>query len=212
MANAPLEQQVAQLVTAITSLTNRAEQSTSSGQSDGPSLDEWKECRASIGRFDTILVDLRKVGFGLLTAVISGAAAFFSSTRISADASVTIGMLVVVLTFGLFAYDRIHASWLKAAVVRALELERKLKFKLTDSISKTYTPWMAITVSHVTYLFFVGLAYAVFGYSVASAANRALFGWFNTLVLLTGLVVFLRWALEVTTVTDDAAPKPEHEA
>ena len=40
--------------------------------------DEWKECRATIGRFDTILVDLRKVGFSFITAIVSGATFFFT--------------------------------------------------------------------------------------------------------------------------------------
>src|SRR6516164_6023595 len=36
----------------------------------GSSIDEWKECRTTIDRFDKILVDLRKTGFGFITAVV----------------------------------------------------------------------------------------------------------------------------------------------
>jgi len=35
----------------------------------GSLVDEWKECRATIDRCDKILVDLRKTGFGLVTAI-----------------------------------------------------------------------------------------------------------------------------------------------
>src|SRR6516225_8736097 len=35
---------------------------------DSSVLDEWKECRLTIDRFDKILVDLRKVGFSFITA------------------------------------------------------------------------------------------------------------------------------------------------
>jgi hypothetical protein len=32
-------------------------------------FEEWKECRFSIDRFDRLLVDLRKTGFGFVTAL-----------------------------------------------------------------------------------------------------------------------------------------------
>jgi hypothetical protein len=43
--------------------------------------DEWKECRATIGRFDGLLVDLRKTGFGFVTAIVSGPTFLFAYTR-----------------------------------------------------------------------------------------------------------------------------------
>ncbi|HEX9413988.1 MAG TPA: hypothetical protein VF916_10840, partial [Ktedonobacterales bacterium] len=43
---------------------------------DGQLLKEWAECRATIGRLDTILEDLRKIGFSLVTALLT-ANAFF---------------------------------------------------------------------------------------------------------------------------------------
>ena len=44
----------------------------------GSSVDEWKECRATIDRCDKILVDLRKTGFGFVTAVVGAATFLFS--------------------------------------------------------------------------------------------------------------------------------------
>jgi hypothetical protein len=38
---------------------------------ESKSLDEWKECRTTIDRCDKLLVDLRKTGFGFVTAVVA---------------------------------------------------------------------------------------------------------------------------------------------
>jgi hypothetical protein len=48
------------------------------GVAGGDPKDEWKECRTSIDRFDKLLVDLRKTGFGFITAIV-GAAALLQS-------------------------------------------------------------------------------------------------------------------------------------
>ena len=44
----------------------------------GQPIEEWKECRSTIDRFDKILVDLRKTGFGFVTALVSAAAFLFN--------------------------------------------------------------------------------------------------------------------------------------
>jgi hypothetical protein len=44
------------------------------GVAGGDPKEEWKECRASIGRFDQLLVDLRKTGFGFVTTIVTAVA------------------------------------------------------------------------------------------------------------------------------------------
>lgn len=38
---------------------------------------EWNECRCSIARFDTIIVDIRKYGFTLITGPLTADAFLF---------------------------------------------------------------------------------------------------------------------------------------
>ena len=81
--------------------------------------DEWKECRSTIDRFDKILVDLRKTGFGFVTAIVSGATFFFVPDRtkpVLEDARFSVFTIIMVLTLTLYVVDRVHQVWLQEAV------------------------------------------------------------------------------------------------
>lgn len=91
---------------------------------------EWTECRALIGRLDSILVDLRKVGFAFVTALLT-ASTFLSflgvttqaipSTPVQARAAAFI--VIMVLIAALFSVDSYYEVLLSGAVERALDLE-----------------------------------------------------------------------------------------
>src|SRR5947209_11264699 len=55
----------------------KAVEATYSGTPNADSKDEWKECRATIDRFDKLLVDLRKTGFGIITGLVAAATYLF---------------------------------------------------------------------------------------------------------------------------------------
>jgi len=113
---------------------------------------EWQECRATIGRLDSTLVDLRKYGFGLasglLTAggVVGGIANIITkpaagSTPYSVPNSVIVALVAVtmVLVTVLSVVDRYYSMVQWAAVTKARGLERDLSLGMTSEISR----WVA---------------------------------------------------------------------
>jgi hypothetical protein len=126
------------------------------GTVGGDPRHEWKECRASIDRFDKLLVDLRKTGFGFITTIVGAAALFVGvgtaetqpSAKLKFVAFVIIGLLIVTL----FGIDRTHQAWLRAAVARAMELEISLNYKITQNIHGTFKGREAVILGLVVYL------------------------------------------------------------
>jgi hypothetical protein len=102
-------------------------------------FEEWKECRFSIDRFDRLLVDLRKTGFGFVTALVGAAAFIFggkAETQVQHMAENTaISALITLLITTLYFFDYKHQVWLRGAVSRASTLETPLDFKLTTHLS-----------------------------------------------------------------------------
>jgi hypothetical protein len=101
---------------------------TVAAAANASALDEWKECRNTIDRCDKLLVDLRKTGFGFITAVVGAAAYVF--TRPDHAGSLLKSYLLcslVVLILVLYLIDVAHQSWLLLAVKRAeIELSPKV--------------------------------------------------------------------------------------
>jgi hypothetical protein len=89
-----------------------------------PKMNEWTECRLTIGRFDGILADTRKYGFALVTILLTANALVTPANPVAdklAAASVIILLLLV-----LFLLDRYYWILLRAAVVRAAVLEESM--------------------------------------------------------------------------------------
>ena len=85
-------------------------------------LEEWKECRAIVGRMDQLLEDLRKYGFSLVTVLLTAtgiATAVVSGRPFSPLAS----LAVMVLVGALYGVDTYYTTALAGAVDRALVLE-----------------------------------------------------------------------------------------
>ena len=93
-------------------------------------LKEWAECRATVGRLDTILVDLRKLGFSFITALLT-ASAFLSFLGVPTKdvpapplvARVAPFIVIMFLIAALFSVDNYYEVLLSGAVERALDLE-----------------------------------------------------------------------------------------
>jgi ketosteroid isomerase-like protein len=126
--------------------------------SDPALLEEWKECRSSIGRFDTILVDLRKYGFTLITGLLTASAFWFTSAGSTqgALARAQISLVLDVLIFALFIIDRANEIFLRATVQRAKNIERRLEdVALTTQISDESDRTKVLTWARSLYLLFL---------------------------------------------------------
>jgi hypothetical protein len=134
----------------------------------GSPIDEWKECRATIDRFDKILVDLRKTGFGFVTAIAAGAQFLFTDSNSFAAKAALLAMLIVLI-ITLFWIDLAHQQWLNVAVTRAETIE-KVRFSgsisLTTDIGEKFKPVRAVTLGLILYLTLLLATCSVFFFSV----------------------------------------------
>ena len=71
-----------------------------------PALEEWKECRATIARFDGYLSDMRKYGFTLVTILLT-ANALVTTGNTPADRPAA-SIVVMALVFALFMLDNYY--------------------------------------------------------------------------------------------------------
>jgi len=117
--------------------------------------DEWKECRSAIGRFDGLLVDLRKTGFGFVTAIVSGATFFFTYDQtkpVPESGKFAVFSIIMVLTLTLYLIDRVHQVLLQDAVDHARTLEARLGFNLSGALSRRYQRKHAIRLGLAIYI------------------------------------------------------------
>ena len=119
---------------------------------------EWTECRATIGRLDAILVDLRKVGFSFITALLT-ASSFLSLVDPKSAAAPTpmraaAFVAIMVLIAALFAIDSYYQILLSGAVERALDLEVKTHppLRLSKYLSINIQHTWATVVTLILYL------------------------------------------------------------
>jgi hypothetical protein len=134
----------------------------------GETVDEWKECRATIDRCDKLLVDLRKTGFGFVIAIVSAAAFVFSKPDNFADtAKGSLLCMLVLLIIMLYIVDLAHQTWLGVAVGRALDLEMgPLGFELTTKISKGFAASKAVILGCALYTILLAATCAIFWFSI----------------------------------------------
>jgi hypothetical protein len=93
---------------------------------------EWKECRQTIARFDTILIDLRKYGFTIITGLLT-AGSFLGFNTPTASLQVGVIIVTMVLIVILYWMDIYYQNLLYGAVLRAIFLEL---FRLDRGLSK----------------------------------------------------------------------------
>ena len=90
-------------------------------KSDISDLDEWQECRLTIGRFDGYLADTRKYGFTLVTVLLT-ANALVTPANSPVDRPAA-SIVVLALLLALFMIDNYYWVMLRASVQRAKDLE-----------------------------------------------------------------------------------------
>lgn len=129
---------------------------------DDPRVQEWSECRTTIGRLDTILEDLRKYGFSLVTGLLT-ASAFFGFTTTPVEARAAAFVAIMILVAALFSVDTYYAILLSGAVERALDLEAVLPFRLTKTLSDNALKTKAVMFTVILYISLLVTACAVGG-------------------------------------------------
>jgi hypothetical protein len=129
-----------------------------------PEFKDWEECRNSMGRFDTILVDLRKLGFSLITGLLTaGTLVGFLGFSTGSDSQAppvevraAVFLSIMVLVAALFTLDAYYQVLLSAAAERGLDLEQTFPgVKLTGYLCRNAT---ASQSTFVTVLLYIVLA------------------------------------------------------
>jgi hypothetical protein len=127
--------------------------------SNGNALDEWKEARSIIARFDNSLSDLRKYGFSFVTALL--AANGLISQGGTSVVTVQVKAAILVATMGLIValklLDTHYRHFQEAASMRGRILEGRLNLDLTNDISFFYAMNRFWWYVQVLYYGFVGL-------------------------------------------------------
>ena len=118
------------------------------------SLEEWKEARRSVGRFDEHLLNLRRYGFTLATIMIGGDAYLSATVDTLPWAKAGAAIAVMMLIYALFLLDgHVHSKQL-IAVNRAMGLEKEeLGMKLTTD--RMYAERWFIHSGSTSYIFFL---------------------------------------------------------
>jgi hypothetical protein len=162
--------------------------------SAGNALDEWKEARAIIGRFDGNLHDLRKYGFSFVTALLVANGLLSVGGTSAIPAGVKVGILIVTmgLIITLKLLDTHYRRFQNAASTRGRILENRLNLDLTNDISFFYALdrwWLYV---QYVYCGFVGLT-ALLGLALlwnnwllfSPVAVAAIFSW--AIIYITNL-------------------------
>jgi len=122
-------------------------------------VEEWKECRTTIGRFDTLLVDLRKYGFTLITGLLTASSFWFSSVApkqgVLSATEAGVALVLTVLVVALFVLDRSYEVLLYAAVERGKLLESTLQLGLSTELSVVAERTKTDTWASRTYALFI---------------------------------------------------------
>jgi len=106
-------------------------------------MDEWKSARDVISSFDDRLTDLRKTGFGFVSALLTAQALLISGvTNGSGSVPDLVKVGVIWVTFVLIGALRLtennYRFFQQAASLRAKILERHLNLELTETIANKY--------------------------------------------------------------------------
>ena len=145
-------------------------------------LDEWKVARDAMKEFDGRRHDLRKFGFGFLTALLATESFLIPGSFVDQQYLVVLPNLVkfcvllVTLTFivAIALIERNYQLFLKAINQRALVLERLLNLELSEVITFRYRVGRARLFSDAVYLSFV-FAIMILGYASLMPDDNTLF-------------------------------------
>ena len=173
-------------------------------------VDEWKEARSSVGRFDEYLLNLRRYGFTLATILIGTDAYLSTSVDIPPWAKAGAAIVVMILIFALFLLDERVKLLQEAVLTRAVHLEKQLGTRLSRSRQKVAKNWHIKHTGVATYIFFLAAAGMVGAMSVLTTGlpesqSLALHRWLPTAIVSGWCVVvcvltilFDKWAKEAS--------------
>jgi hypothetical protein len=169
----------------------------SNQSSSGNALDEWKEARGVLARFDGNLNDLRKYGFTFLAALL---AADSVQALLKIEENTRFALIVITIAFivSLRLLDHNYQQFEYATSIRARILETILNIELTETISERYRRdrlnWYVLSV----YVAFVIMAGGL-GVSILSAGYQV---WVIVAVAVgIGLISTLSLTLKVNLLT-----------
>jgi hypothetical protein len=161
---------------------------------DGAAGKEWAECRATISRFDTILVDLRKLGFSLVTTLLTASAFFgFVAPPLAARAAAILAIMVLIAV--LSAVDNYYEVLLSGAVERALDLEVRMNppICLTKYLSRNTQKTKAVAVTWLLYLVLLVAAVGLGLLAGVSATSIVAVIWVSAVGVVLALLMILNW-------------------
>lgn len=98
---------------------------------------EWVMVRNSIDKFDGYTVDIRKYGFTFITGIIT-AQAILTPTPVSYPVKFSVIIVTMALILAIALFEQYIRIMQRAAVQRALILERRLNIELTELIGFQY--------------------------------------------------------------------------
>jgi hypothetical protein len=120
------------------------------------------ERRATIGRMDTILGDLRKFGFSLVTGLLTASSLVGAGNSVTALPAAALAIMVLVMA--LFGIDMHYQVLLSATVERAIDLEsvtHDQSMRITAIMSRNATrshATSAIFALYVSFMMVCGVA------------------------------------------------------
>ena len=160
-------------------------------------LEEWKDARLSVRRFDEHLLNLRRYGFTLATILLGADAYISMSLDVSTLAKAGAAVAVMMLIFTLFLLDKHIQTLQEAALNRAAEIENQLGLGLCKIRQSATHKWQVTHSGTPTYILFLLVTGGLGSISVISTPS-------------TEVVSFLAFKLSPRTHRHPLLPGPLH--
>lgn len=139
-------------------------------QHESRDFQEWKQCQRSINEFDRMILDIRKYGFSFTTLLL-GANGFLLG-QVTAVGAIGICSLLTVLIVALFHLDRMHEIYLRSAVLRAMQLEKREGLGLARCLSYFSEAGAIGTWGTGVYALLCFAAFALAGSAIMQSTSR----------------------------------------
>lgn len=118
-------------------------------------MEEWKDARVSVRRFDEQLLNLRRYGFTLATILLGADAYISMATEVSTVAKAGGAVAVMLLILALFLLDK-HIQTLQETVLsRAAEIESLLSMGLCKLRQTATHKWQVTHGGTPVYILFL---------------------------------------------------------
>ncbi len=140
------------------------------GTTSGNFLDEWKEIRTMVGRYDGFLDGLRRYGFTFIALLLT-ASAVNEFIKLNIITRVELNTLIILFTLALYFFDIYYQELMKILKIRQMILETILNIEIGLSTEVRFKKEHLEIAIIALYIFFI-IIEALFGYasSVATVA------------------------------------------